>query len=246
MFTVSKVFPKIFPDVAVIVVGPAATAVASPEALIVALVVSDELHVADEVTFCVLLSEYVPVAVNCWVAPTAILGFAGVTAIEDNVAPPLPPDGTPPPPPPPHDAVMAMNRSRRNGNNSSLMPLLPVFFCFINITSLLLVVGTVLTVPFARINSCLQATLGNPTGRPCISQAKACGYQNRGNACSPFGVIYYPPAIRNPHFSFSPFPPFTVTSFSPHLLFLIIIPLNPSFKRGRKQVHKNKKTPAAR
>ena len=33
-----------------------------------------------------LLSEYVPVAVNCCVRPFAIDGFAGVTAIDSNVA----------------------------------------------------------------------------------------------------------------------------------------------------------------
>ena len=31
------------------------------------------------------LSEYVPVAVNCCVAPVRIVGFAGVTAIEESV-----------------------------------------------------------------------------------------------------------------------------------------------------------------
>jgi hypothetical protein len=31
------------------------------------------------------LSEYVPVAVNCFVEPTAIIGFAGVTEIETSV-----------------------------------------------------------------------------------------------------------------------------------------------------------------
>ena len=31
-------------------------------------------------------SEYVPVAVNCWVAPTTMLTVAGVTAIEERVA----------------------------------------------------------------------------------------------------------------------------------------------------------------
>ena len=35
----------------------------------------------------VLLSENVPVAVNCLVAPTAMLEFVGVTAIETKFAP---------------------------------------------------------------------------------------------------------------------------------------------------------------
>jgi hypothetical protein len=45
-----------------------------------------ELHVAVVVRFCVLLSEYVPVAVNCSVLVVPIVGFAGVTAIETSVA----------------------------------------------------------------------------------------------------------------------------------------------------------------
>ena len=55
--TVNAVFPEILPDVAVMVLEPAATAVASPEALIVAFVSSEELHVADAVMSCVLPSE---------------------------------------------------------------------------------------------------------------------------------------------------------------------------------------------
>ena len=35
--------------------------------------------------FCVLVSEYVPIAVNCWVAPVAIVALDGVNEIELNV-----------------------------------------------------------------------------------------------------------------------------------------------------------------
>jgi len=62
--TVKVVFPEIAPDVAVIVVEPGATAVASPDVLMVANVVFDDPQVTDAVMFRVLLSEYVPVAVN--------------------------------------------------------------------------------------------------------------------------------------------------------------------------------------
>jgi hypothetical protein len=55
--------PVIVPDVAVNVTVPAATPVATPEAEIVAMLVLDELHVAEFVRFCVEPSEYVPVAV---------------------------------------------------------------------------------------------------------------------------------------------------------------------------------------
>ena len=33
-----------------------------------------------------VLSEYVPVAINCYVNPSAMLGLVGVTAIADSVA----------------------------------------------------------------------------------------------------------------------------------------------------------------
>ena len=36
-------------------------------------------------TFCVVASEYVPVAVNCCVAPTVSEGFTGVTAMAMSV-----------------------------------------------------------------------------------------------------------------------------------------------------------------
>jgi hypothetical protein len=48
--------------------------------------VSDD-HATDPVRFCVLPSLNVPVAVNCCVAFLASVGFAGVTAIDLNVAP---------------------------------------------------------------------------------------------------------------------------------------------------------------
>ena len=86
--TVSTVDPDTAPEVAVIVLVPTATAVAKPTAVIVAVAVVPELQVTWLVRFCVLLSEYVPVAVNCCVNPFATDGFAGVTAIDTNVAAP--------------------------------------------------------------------------------------------------------------------------------------------------------------
>jgi hypothetical protein len=79
------VVPAIVPYVDVIVVDPAATEVAIPLAVIVATEVLEELHVTEVVRFCVELLENVPVAVNCWVAPTAMLGVAGVTAMDTRV-----------------------------------------------------------------------------------------------------------------------------------------------------------------
>ena len=84
--TVRTVEPLIDEDVAVIVEVPTAAALASPAALIVAIVAVPELHVTVLVRFCVVPSLNVPVAANCCVAPLAIDGFAGVTAIDCSVA----------------------------------------------------------------------------------------------------------------------------------------------------------------
>lgn len=75
---------------AVTVVVPTATAVASPFVpdvlLIVAIPVSEEFQVTDVVISRLLLSEKVPMAVNSWVCPRAMLWFAGVTAIDPKTA----------------------------------------------------------------------------------------------------------------------------------------------------------------
>src|SRR5271167_1856320 len=84
--TVSKVEPLMDDDVAVIVEVPTPAPLARPAALIVAVEVVPELHVTVPVKFCVEPSLNVPVAVNCWVAPLVIDGFAGVTAIDCRVA----------------------------------------------------------------------------------------------------------------------------------------------------------------
>lgn len=46
----------------------------------------DDAQVADAVTSCVVPSEKVPVAVNCWVLPAAMLELTGVTDRETRVA----------------------------------------------------------------------------------------------------------------------------------------------------------------
>ena len=70
---------------AVICVDPEATAVARPLELIVATAVFAADQVAVVVTFAVGLSLYVAVAVNCSVAPTAILPVLGDTEIAVSV-----------------------------------------------------------------------------------------------------------------------------------------------------------------
>jgi hypothetical protein len=85
-FTERIVLPEILPEVAVMLAVFAAIAVTRPLVLTVATNVSDELHITCALISWLVKSEYVPVAVNCWVTPTGILGLAGVTAIEDRVA----------------------------------------------------------------------------------------------------------------------------------------------------------------
>jgi hypothetical protein len=88
--TVSKVEPAMFPDVAVIVVEPAVADVANPfepdELLIAATAVVEELHVTVTVRSCVVLSEKVPVATNCWFVFLTMVGLVGVIAIDTSVA----------------------------------------------------------------------------------------------------------------------------------------------------------------
>lgn len=81
--TVKSVAPEMSPDVAVMVVIPVEIpVVAIPAALMEALAGTDEVQTTDVVKSCVVLSVYVPMAVNCWVVPAAMLGVTGVTAID--------------------------------------------------------------------------------------------------------------------------------------------------------------------
>ena len=71
---------------AVTVVEPVATLDAIPCALIVAAAGFDEVHTTTPLTSWSDESLNVAVAANCFVVPTAMLEFAGVTAIETRVA----------------------------------------------------------------------------------------------------------------------------------------------------------------
>jgi len=83
--TVKTVPPLTLPRVADIVLVPVDNADASPVAFTLATPVFAEFQVAVLVRLAVVPSEYVPVAVNCCVAPVKMVGFAGVTAIDVNV-----------------------------------------------------------------------------------------------------------------------------------------------------------------
>ena len=66
--------------------SPLTPPMARPLEEMVATLVLEEDQMTELVTSCVLLSVYVPVAVNFWVTPWVIVGVAGVTAIELNAA----------------------------------------------------------------------------------------------------------------------------------------------------------------
>ncbi len=103
--------PEMLPDEAVIVIFivPALDEVVTRPVLpIGASVVSEELHATEVVRSCFMPFEYVPVAVNCSVVPGAMLGLAGVTAIERSVAVAFPD------PPPLHPAAIKRIRTRKS------------------------------------------------------------------------------------------------------------------------------------
>lgn len=83
--TVNVVLPDTEPEVAVIVAVPKTAEVASPALLTVATEVEEELQVTVAVRSWLVLSEKMPVAMNCLVVPRAMLGFVGVTSIEASV-----------------------------------------------------------------------------------------------------------------------------------------------------------------
>jgi hypothetical protein len=79
--TVSTVDPLTLPEIAMIVLDPAAFAVAIPPGAIVAVFVFWDCQLTEALRSFVEPSLYFPVAVNGSVAPVAIVGFTGVTEI---------------------------------------------------------------------------------------------------------------------------------------------------------------------
>lgn len=84
--TVRVVEPLMLPQLALIVVFPSPALVARPAVEMTAAVVADEPQTAEAVTFCVLPSLKLPVAVNCCMVPSAMDGFVGVIAMETSAA----------------------------------------------------------------------------------------------------------------------------------------------------------------
>ena len=80
--TVRVVLPKVLPNLAVMVVVPAARAEARPLLFTMATAESDEPQVTFEVILWVPPPGYVPVAKNCWVACRDMTGLAGVIAMD--------------------------------------------------------------------------------------------------------------------------------------------------------------------
>jgi len=123
--TVSVVVPETLLDVAVIVVDPVANELANPlkpaVLLMDATAASDELQITVVVRSCVVVSENVPVAVNCWFIPWTMLGLVGVIAMDTSWAPLLFVNAfrlavSPPPPPPHPDRVAIISDDKRMKN----------------------------------------------------------------------------------------------------------------------------------
>jgi hypothetical protein len=85
-FPVRVVLPEMLPEVAVMVAVPAARTVARPVLLIVATAGFEEAQVTSGVISKLVPSEKAPETANCWVTPTGMLGFTGVTEIDDRGA----------------------------------------------------------------------------------------------------------------------------------------------------------------
>ena len=83
--TVRVVEPLMVPELAVIVTCPPLTDVAKPVPLILAMPLEEELQATLELMSFDDPSLYLPVAVNCCVAPKAMVDPEGVTAIDVKV-----------------------------------------------------------------------------------------------------------------------------------------------------------------
>jgi hypothetical protein len=81
-------------------------------ALIVAMDGVDELHVTDVVRSVVVVSEYIPMAVNCTCVSMETLGFAGDIESDASVDGPETGPATEPPPLPLHPEISAMTRKK--------------------------------------------------------------------------------------------------------------------------------------
>jgi hypothetical protein len=88
--TVRVVLSETVPEVAVMVVVPAVRAVARPLLLSTATEVSDELQVTNWVISPPGATGNVPMALNCWVDPTGMIGLSGVTVMEVGCSIPSP------------------------------------------------------------------------------------------------------------------------------------------------------------
>jgi len=77
--TVKVAFPWTLPETAAMVAVPGATAVAKPLPLMVATDVFEEPQATCVVISWLVPSEFVPVAVNCWVTPAGMFAVEGVT-----------------------------------------------------------------------------------------------------------------------------------------------------------------------
>ena len=85
-FMVREVLPLTEADAAAMVRVPRFPPTARPLVVIEATRLSDDVQVTVSLMSCVVPSEKVPMAVNCWRTPKGIEAFAGVTTIEFSTA----------------------------------------------------------------------------------------------------------------------------------------------------------------
>ena len=124
--TVRVAEPVMVPEVADIVVVPAAILVARPEVLTVAIDGLDDSQFAAVVRFWVDPSLYEPVAANCWVDPALMDGLPGVTEMDTKVFVVPPPPDDPPEPP---QATMKHTPTSNNDHNAFFIPTPPGHSC---------------------------------------------------------------------------------------------------------------------
>src|ERR1700691_2533109 len=86
--TMRTAAPLVEPDVPVIVASPTEAVVTRPALLTLKTPAFEDVHVVEDVRFCVLPSVYVPVAVSCWVDPLDRLAAFGVMTSEVSVGEP--------------------------------------------------------------------------------------------------------------------------------------------------------------
>lgn len=108
------------------VVEPCPLVVAMPEFEMVAAAGFEELQDAEVVRSLLLLSLYLPVALNCWLTPRGMEGEPGVIWIDCKMAGAGPGADEPPPPQPTSTAATAAKHTSANSICNVFMRYFPL------------------------------------------------------------------------------------------------------------------------